>query len=824
MKVKDDTIIYNLDELDKESDRLYSLLIHSRISKRMAGKSREASNEGKDLVSHNIEKSSENSELVKRKKKSKSKNSKKPKKLTIANSDEGKAEDSVSKAKHGKSKHGKDSSTTVESPGRVADVVDGVDYIDRDLSWVQFNHRVIEQTKRIDIPYHERIKFIGIAASNLDEFISVRFSKHLAQENADEHYIARLRKDIEAQKQEIAAVAKEFVYDVPAISEKVIRPDEEYRKAVKSTFRRDIYAALSPIGVDQNKEVPLFKDGELNLFIKVRDNNKESNGSGYCFIQIPHQLGRIFKVKGGYMFIEDIILANLDSLFSNKKIVGSVLFTVSKEYSEKVDKDTFTPIINRVNKVLVNRNANNITSIDVVEHSDTKSSLIKHLVKLLKVPKKHVFKFTDSKYLAMQYFVSKPFKKIDYEPNKISGKCWNKSFEAKTPSELIGEKYILDYLDDEDLIVHHPYETYDVVTGFIQEASMNKDVISIKQTLYRVSSEKSPIIEALCNAAKNGIKVTVMLELLARGDESQNIRLISKLKEAGCNVVYSLEGLKTHAKMCIVTKYTKKHGITIYSHVATGNYNEKTARIYTDISYFTSKSRIGLDLTKIFNMISGFSEPSELKVLSYSPTTLRQTLYEEMDKCVEYCNASADQESLTRSTPSDASDSADTASASVGSKPLTRIGIKINALSDLAMVKKLEEVSEAAGGNIQIDIICRGVCSLVPRRENIRVKSIVGRFLEHSRIYTFTRGKKTKVYISSADLLTRNLDRRIETLIPITDSKCKKKILDIFYAHLDDTANSWDMDENGNYKRIDTKYGNLEGIKYQNTQNDYTKI
>ena len=808
----DTEIIYNTNEIMKGDDKPFII--------RCTEKSRESevtSTMGKNLVraSEEVEKSGEKRKKVKNSKSDKK--AKKPKKLKIANSDEGKAEDSVLGYR--------DKLSDEYADEIMQGVADGVNYIDRDLSWIQFNHRVIEQVKRNDIPYHERLKFIGIAASNLDEFISVRFARKVTSESSDENYLRDLKNAIEAQKEELAAVTKKYVYGVTAINEKVVRPNEEYHKAVKSAFRRDIYAALSPIAVDQNKEVPLFKDGELNLFIKVRDNNRKNDSAGYLFIQIPHQLGRIMKVKGNYMFIEDIILSNLNSLISDKKIVGTVLFTVNKEFSETVKKDTFTPIMDRINKVLIKRNANNIIALDVVEHAGTKSSLIKHLVKLLKVPKKHVFRFTDSKYLGLQYLINKPFKKIAYEPNELKSKVWNKNFEPKTPNELLGEKYILDYLDDDDLVLHHPYETYDIVTGFVQEASMNPDVLSIKQTLYRVSSEKSPIVKALCNAAKNGIKVTVMLELLARGDESQNIRLVSKLKEAGCNVVYSLEGLKTHAKMCIVTKYTKKHGITIYSHVATGNYNEKTAKIYTDISYFTSKSRIGMDLTKIFNTITGFSKPSNLKDVSYSPATLRRTLYEEMDKCVEYCNASVDSQSLTRSTPSDASESADTAVDSVGNKPLTRIGIKVNSLSDYEMIKKLKEVSEAAGDKIQIDIICRGICSLVPSRENIRIKSVVGRFLEHARIYTFTRGNKTKVYISSADLLTRNLDRRIETMIPINDSKCKKKILNIFYAQLNDSANSWIMDEKAIFRRIDTNYGRLMKNQqpYRNSQNEFTK-
>ena len=464
-----------------------------------------------------------------------------------------------------------------------------------------------------------------------------------------------------------------------------------------------------------------------------------------------------------------------DEIFNNSIIESYILFKVIKECDTEVDHDDNISIIDRVNNVLVKREENNVIFLDVeMDHEDlsTSSSLLKKLTKLLKVERKHVYsintKTVGLRTIAHQYLKAKPFRKVD-----IEGDVEWKSFKPKLPSELIDETSIFDYLDDDDLILHHPYHSYDTVVGFIQEAANDPDVISIKQTLYRVSSEKSPIIQALCNAAMSGKKVTVMLELLARFDERQNINLINKLNQSGCNIVYSLEGLKTHCKMCIVTKATKK-GIVTYSHVGTGNYNEKTANIYTDISYLTSNRAIGHDLSSLFNMITGFSKPDELKRIKYSPYTLRPTLVDEMTRCCEESSVEV---------PS-------------------HIYIKINSLSDVSMVATMEKLIERYP-TCQWHITVRGICSLpaLDRYTNVTIKSVVGRFLEHSRIYGFVSKGKDRVYISSADMLTRNLDKRIEILCPINDKSCKARLFDILKTFENDTTNSWYATENGFIQR-----------------------
>lgn len=328
---------------------------------------------------------------------------------------------------------------------------------------------------------------------------------------------------------------------------------------------------------------------------------------------------------------------------------------------------------------------------------------------------------------------------------------------------------IFNMLKSEDILLHHPYDDYNTVVKFIEHAAYDPDVLAIKQTLYRVSSYDSPIINALCNAAKNGKHVAVLIEIKARFDELNNIKLISKLKEAGVIVILGLEHLKTHCKMCLVIR-DEEGKKKIYSHIGTGNYNEKTSKIYTDLSYFTSKQKIGMDLLNVFNIISGNSAPDEkLQKIAYSPVTLRKTLIKCINREIEHAKK----------------------------KKKAEIFIKVNSLSDPIMVNKLYEAADAG---VEVYIICRSVCSIVPR-DNLYVKSIVGRFLEHSRIYYFKNNKSSEYFISSADLLTRNLDKRVETLVSVKDSNVTKKLDWIIKVMKKDERNSFVMRKNGTFSK-----------------------
>ena len=667
--------------------------------------------------------------------------------------------------------------------------IEDPDYIDREISWLKFNDRVLYQINRKDLPLTEKIKFVGIAASNLDEFISVRFSyifHQYIQENdyIDKRYYKNLLNKISFQKVNIGNAFLSF-YNL--ILDKVIDVNVEDSK-IKKYFDNNIFPMITPIAVDKNKEIPRFNENDLNFFIKLKD-----SVSKYCFIQIPHELGRLVKIGKSYHFIEDIVEKNLSSIFNISTKLDYIIFKVVKQYDEEVQNDPKKSVIEKLDEVLKKRGDNNIIYLDIVSGANDNRKLIKALYKLLKVPKNHIHIAKAPHVIGLQFLNNK----IDI-PDKLISEIepvppeWVSDFTPKIPSDLFGETSILDYLDNDDLILHHPYDSYDTVIDFMNEAANDKNVVSIKQTLYRVSSVKSPIVKALCDAAQNGKKVTVMLELLARFNEKMNMKLINKLKESGCNVIYSIDNIKTHCKICLVTKVTKK-GTVSYSHVSTGNYNEETASVYTDISYFTSRSNIAKDLNSIFNMITGFTNLDNLHLISYSPLTLRKKLYEKFDECVEFAKANPDKK--------------------------VKIFIKVNSISDTLMVDRIYEVSE--NKNIYIYIVCRGICSILPRN-NICILSIIGRFLEHSRIYTFNYDNVDSVYISSADLLTRNLDRRIEILVPIKDKKCREKINSICDTLLKDVSNSFTMTGSGEFIHTQELLEDInQPLPYKNAHNDF---
>ena len=335
---------------------------------------------------------------------------------------------------------------------------------------------------------------------------------------------------------------------------------------------------------------------------------------------------------------------------------------------------------------------------------------------------------------------------------------------------MLGERFsIFSELNERDILLHHPYDSYDTVVKFIEHAATDKNVVAIKITLYRVSSEDSPIVNALVKAAESGKAVSALIEIKARFDESRNISLINKLKYAGVNVILGLEYLKTHCKLCLVARMEDGE-IKLYSHLATGNYNEKTARLYTDLSYMTAKQKIGMDLVNIFNIISGVSAPDDkLQKIFYAPVNLRRKLIKLIDREIDIAKSGKKGE----------------------------IFLKMNSISDPEMVDKLYE---AARKGVRITIICRGVCSIVPTK-NIKIKSIVGRFLEHSRIYYFRNKGDSEYFISSADLLTRNLDKRVETLVSLKDSDVIDKLRTIIDAMNRDEYNSFIMQEDGSFKR-----------------------
>lgn len=646
-----------------------------------------------------------------------------------------------------------DEEDTVENSDNI--IID-IPWKNREISWLDYNYRIINRSKGKDISLEQKLVFLGYASANLDEFISVRFSElynKYDKENINEDIYQEVLKYIKNQRCIISKIIQDSIYNYYSDYFKDINDN-----ILNIYFMTNIFPALTPISITNNKDIPMFNDSDINFLIKLKDleTNKKST---YCILQIPSSLGRVIRFEDKYIFIEEIVEKYLNIIFSNKIIHSYIIFKVNKDYSGEVSKDVRDKILTRVDDMLKNKRKNNIIFVDIAknEYSD---KLTKDIIKLTKVPKEHINMMNSNREIGLDYLKNKPYK-------KITGKNIDK-IKSVIPNELFGYDSILEYLDDNnELLLHHPYETYDLVVNFIKEAAIDQNVISIKQTLYRVSSEKSPIIKALCLAAKNGIRVTVMLELLARFDEKQNIKLVDKLKSAGCTVIYSLDKIKTHCKICLITKSTKK-GLKTYSHIGTGNYNEKTSTGYADISYFTTDNIIASELASVFNMITGFSNPTNLNTIYFSPITLRNRLEDLISNYKDY--------------------------------GITKVKIKVNSISDYNIIKN---IYEAADSGLKFDIICRGVCSLIPRN-NISVKSVVGKVLEHSRLYIFERDKDLPlVYISSSDLLTRNLDKRIELLIPITNIKYMNKIINIFDILIQDEYNSFWCKDDGYWVCLD---------------------
>ena len=649
-------------------------------------------------------------------------------------------------------------------------------YINRELSWIEFNKRVLFQTMRKDIPLLERLNFLSITTSNLDEFIMVRFStvinrllnrtrvKELSGMSPDVEYQTLLKSIQKFRDLQVKCYNK--LLDKLNKNGISICKFKELSKTEKghiaNIFNTKIFPLLTPINFDTTKEFPDLLSKQLNIVVGLED-NQNTNNQVVSFIPLDNSLSRIYEIPGTkhhkkYILLEDIIYAFLNRIYYNKKIVDYGTIKILREADIEVDHNKDIYITDRMKRILLERRYS--TPIYMDASDNLSKSMIKLLTKIFDLNKKHV-------YISEGPIDFRSLQEITIEKD---GSKYNK-FSPQYPSELIGEHDMFTAIDGGDILLHHPYEAYDPIIKFLEHASNDPDVISIKQTLYRVSSIDSPIVEALCQAARNGKQVAVILELKARFDEERNISLIEKLKLSGCNLIYGDEELKTHCKFIIVVRKSKK-GLKVYSHVGTGNYNDKTAKMYTDISYFTSNYKVGIDLITVFNMLSGFSEPTtKINKLYFSPYNLRQSIMDSIDN--EIKNAKNGKTAI--------------------------VTLKMNSISDKKMIDKLYEASEKG---VKIMIFCRGICSMKPINNNIKIRSLVGRFLEHSRIYYFHNNKNPEIYISSADLLSRNLDKRFELLIPIKDTEAKSKLMKILSMYYKDSFNSFEMTKKGKYAKV----------------------
>lgn len=651
-------------------------------------------------------------------------------------------------------------------------------YINRELSWLYFNARCLYQVlrKEKEVPIIEKCNFLSITTSNLDEFISVRLSSvvnkliknpgelEISGLTAREEYSMIMEgihnfKDLQNESYEKLIEKLNKKHNVELCKFKDLTKDE--KSYIGKIFYNEIFPLLVPINYDTTKEFPELMSGQTSIVVSIEDlyNN---NFQVLSFIPLDRHMKSIYKLpnkhnKNRYILLEDIIYGYLNKIYYGKKILDYGVIKIIREADIELSHNEDIYITDRMRQTLISRRYSPAIFMDVT--SNVSKNIQKLLMKIFGIDKKHVYEH--SNIINYNALTNINIKDGSYE-----------RFEPQYPEELLGEHDMFTAIDNGDILLHHPYESYDPVIKFLEHAALDEDVLSIKQTLYRVSSVNSPVINALCKAAENGKSVTVILEIKARFDEDRNLSMIDKLKTSGVKLVYGTENLKTHCKFITVARKSKK-GLKIYSHLATGNYNDKTAKLYTDISYFTSNFKVGRDLSAIFNMLSGFAEPTNnIDKLYFSPHTLRKKLISSINN--EIKNAKNGKQAI--------------------------ITIKVNSISDKVMIDKLYDAAKAG---VKVIIFCRGICSMKPIHENIIIRSIVGRFLEHSRIFYFFNNKNPEIFISSADLLTRNLDKRFELLIPLKDDDVKNKAMKILSMYYKDTFNSYQMIKTGEYIKLD---------------------
>lgn len=673
-------------------------------------------------------------------------------------------------------------------------------YYNRELSWVAFDHRVLGEARDKTLPLFERLKFLSITASNLDEFFMVRVASLKDMVNAG--YKKRDIAGMTAQEQldQLNTATHELVnmqystYNrslIPLLAQnglKVIETHEELEETDKTFvdryFQDNVYPVLTPMAVDSSRPFPLIRNKSLNLgaLVSRKENNsglkkhlfkRSSAGKELEFatVQVPSVLPRIVHLPDGadgskrVILLEQIIERNMDKLFLNYNIECVYPFRIMRNADFSIEEEEAADLLKEIEKQLKQRQWGQVIRLEVEDGIDER--LLDFLKKELSVEEQDIYEISgplDLTVLMKMYGLDgfEHLKTPSYTPQPVAG--------------LAPDANLFDEIRERDILLHHPYETFAPVVDFIKQASRDPEVLAIKQTLYRVSGN-SPIIAALSQAAENGKQVTVLVELKARFDEENNIVWAKKLEKAGCHVIYGLVGLKTHCKITLVVR-REEEGIRRYVHLGTGNYNDSTAKLYTDCGILTCNEAIGEDATAVFNMLSGYSEPISWNHLALAPLWLK-------DKFLFLIQR--EKENALQNRPA-------------------RIVAKMNSLCDPDVIKALYE---AAAAGVKIELIVRGICCLRTgvegTKDNISVRSIVGNFLEHARIFYFENGGNAELYMGSADWMPRNLERRVEILFPVLNPELKEKVWHILDVQLRDTVKAQLLKPDGTYEKVDKR-------------------
>ena len=658
-------------------------------------------------------------------------------------------------------------------------------YTNRELSWVLFDNRVLSEARDKNIPLFERLKFLSITASNLDEFFMIRVAslKDMVHAGYEKKDIAGMKPSEQLQALNVAIhklVDRQYsTYNrslLPLLEQNglhVIRNHESLTKEeavfIDRYFAENVYPVLTPMAVDSSRPFPLIRNKSLNIGALVRKKGTEEELE-FATVQVPSVLSRIVELPAAgltrkVILLEEIIERNMDKLFLNYDIVCAHPFRIMRNADLTIDEDEAADLLKEIEKQLKKRQWGEAIRLEVEDGMDKR--LLKFIKKELNMEEENIYHIDgplDLTFLMKMYGLEgfSHLKTPKYEPKQVP--------------ELPAGCNIFEQIRKGDILLHHPYQSFTPVVEFIRQASRDPQVLAIKQTLYRVSGN-SPIIAALAQAAENGKQVSVLVELKARFDEENNIVWARMLEKAGCHVIYGLVGLKTHSKITLVVR-REEDGIRRYVHLGTGNYNDATAKMYTDMGLLTCSESIGEDATAVFNMLSGYSEPLMWNKLSLAPLWLKNKFLYLIGREKKYA---------------------------LEGKP-ARIIAKMNSLCDPDIIAALYEAS-AAG--VKIDLIVRGICCLkvgIPGvSETITVRSIVGNFLEHSRIFYFENGEHYEIYCGSADWMPRNLERRVEILFPVEKQELKEELLHILQNQLRDTVKAHILNPDGNYEKVDKR-------------------
>ena len=662
-------------------------------------------------------------------------------------------------------------------------------YENRELSWLKFNHRVLNEARDKSIPLLERLKFVSITSSNLDEFFMVRVAslKDMVHANYKKKDIAGMTASEQLEK--INERTRELVtlqyntYNrslVPLMHQHgivVMDAFEDLSEAqaafVDRYFEDNVYPVLTPMAVDASRPFPLIRNKTLNIaaLLSKKKGKAEKEEIEFATVQVPSVLPRLVHIPSEdgnektFILLEQVIERNIDKLFLNYDVLCAYPYRVMRNADLSIDEDEAADLLKEIQKQLKMRQWGEVIRLEVEDGIDKK--LLNFLKDELKVAEQDIFQINgpiDFTFLMKMYGLEgcDDLRNEPYTPQRVP--------------EIVPGENIFDEIRKGDILLHHPYQTFDPVVDFIRQASVDPDVLAIKQTLYRVSGN-SPIIASLAQAAENGKQVSVLVELKARFDEENNIVWAKKLEKAGCHVIYGLVGLKTHSKITLVVRM-EEDGIRRYVHLGTGNYNDSTAKLYTDCGILTCDPQIGEDATAVFNMLSGYSEPRAWNKLSVAPLWLRHRFLRMINRETEHARAGRE----------------------------AHIMAKMNSLCDKEIISALYDASCAG---VKIELIVRGICCLkagVPGlSENISVRSIVGNFLEHSRIFYFFNDASPEVYMGSADWMPRNLDRRVEILFPVEDENLKEKVIHILKLELEDNVKAHLLQPDGSYEKVDKR-------------------